>query len=175
MKDALHSFDRVVDGWVVALPVWLKPIMLLFTLFGEPPFTVGVAATVLGYGAALGKPNYTDAGLIALITLAAVSLLKIVLRRARPLNDYSKKMWIKTFSFPSGHAAGSLVSYLMAALIIGNKWPELAVTAWIVAFVGCLFIALSRIYLGAHYASDIIGGWIVGGIGLAAIIIMFVK
>lgn len=169
MKEKIHRFDRVVGGWVAALPRWLKPLMLLFTLIGEPPFTVGVAAAVLGYGAALGKPLYEEAGITALITLAVVSLLKLILRRSRPINAYSKKMWIKTFSFPSGHAAGSLVSYLMAALIVSNKWPELAVTAWSVALVGCFFIALSRIYLGAHYVSDIIGGWIVGGIGLGVI------
>ncbi len=170
MRDALHSFDRVVDNWVMALPRWLKPLMQLFTLIGQPPFTVGVAAAVLGYGFALGKPHYELAGLVALVTLAIVSLLKLALRRARPRNNYSKKMLIKTFSFPSGHAAGSLVSFLMAALIIANKWPDLVVAAWTIALVGCFFIALSRIYLGAHYASDIIGGWIVGGAGLAVII-----
>jgi membrane-associated phospholipid phosphatase len=170
MKDLIHSFDRVVGDWVAALPRWLRPLMLLFTLIGQPPFTVGVAAAVLGYGAALNKPIYIAAGLVSLITLAAVSLLKLVLRRARPRNNYSKNMWFKSFSFPSGHAAGSLVSFVMAALIIGNKWPEFAVTALVVAIIGCFFIALSRIYLGAHYASDIIGGWIVGGVGLAVVI-----
>jgi undecaprenyl-diphosphatase len=170
MRDAVHTFDRVVGDWVARLPLWLKPMMLVFTMIGEPPFTVGVAAAVLGYGAALNKPFYEEAGLIALITITITSLLKFVLRRSRPRNDYSKKMWIKTFSFPSGHAAGSLVSYLMAAMIIANKFPDFTVAAWTVAVVGCLLIALSRIYLGAHYASDIIGGWIVGGIGLAIIL-----
>lgn len=170
MRNGVHAFDRVIGGWVATLPSWLKPLMLVFTMLGEPPFTVGVAAGVLGYGAALGKPFYLEAGLTALITISAAGLLKLILRRARPSSEYAKKMWIKTFSFPSGHAAGSLVSYLMAALIIANKWPEFTVLAWTVALVSCLLIALSRIYLGAHYASDIIGGWIIGGIGLAVIV-----
>jgi undecaprenyl-diphosphatase len=140
-------------------------------MIGEPPFTVGVATLVLGYGFALGKPTYEKAGLIALVTIIVTSLLKFVLRRSRPRNDYSAHMWIKTFSFPSGHAAGSLVSYLMLALIVSNKWPDLAIAAWSIAIVSCLLIALSRIYLGAHYASDVIGGWIVGGIGLVFIIL----
>jgi len=172
MKNGIHAFDRVVDSWVARLPGWLKPIMLVFTMIGEPPFTVGVATLVLGYGFALGKPHYEHAGLIALVTIIVSSILKLVLRRTRPRNDYSAHMWIKSFSFPSGHAAGSLVSYLMLALIVSNKWPELTLYAWIVAAISCLLIALSRIYLGAHYASDIIGGWIVGGVGLLLIVFL---
>ena len=172
MKNGIHAFDRVVDGWAARLPAWLKPIMLVFTMIGEPPFTVGVATLVLGYGFALDKPNYERAGLIALVTIIVSSILKLVLRRSRPRNEYSAHMWIKSFSFPSGHAAGSLVSYLMLALIVSNKWPELALYAWVAAVVSCLLIALSRIYLGAHYASDIIGGWIVGGVGLLLVIFL---
>lgn len=170
MKNSIHAFDRVVGGWVSRLPGWLRPVMLLFTLIGEPPFTVGAATLVLGYGFALGKPPYEKAGLIALVTIIITSLLKFVLRRHRPRNDYSAHMWLKTFSFPSGHTAGSLVSYLMLALIVSNKWPELTVAAWSVALASCFLIALSRIYLGAHYPSDIIGGWIAGGIGLLVIV-----
>lgn len=172
MKDTIHAFDRVIGDWVSRLPSWLRPIMVFFTMLGEPPFTVGVATAVLGYGAALNKPVYVEAGLIALVTIIICGLLKIVLRRSRPKSKYSREMWIKTFSFPSGHAAGSLVSYLMLALIIGQKWPEYALLAWTIAIASCLMIALSRVYLGAHYASDIIGGWIVGGIGLLAIVLL---
>lgn len=171
MRDAVHAFDRVVGGWVSALPSWLKLPMEFFTLIGQPPFTVGAATLVLGYGFALNKDMYEDAGLLAIATIAVTSILKFILRRHRPRNAYADKMWIKTFSFPSGHAAGALVSYFMLALIISNRWPEFTAAAWTTAVIGCFLIALSRVYLGAHYASDIIGGWIVGGLGLLAIII----
>lgn len=144
--------------------------MAFFTLIGQPPFTVGISAVALGYGLALDKPFYLTAGLIAIITITLSSLLKITLHRARPVNDYVKSMMFKTYSFPSGHAAGALVSYGLAALVVASKWPEYAVLAWTVAFISTILVSLSRIYLGAHYTSDIIGGWIVGGIGLAAIL-----
>lgn len=171
MRDAVHTFDRVVGGWVSALPSWLKWPMEFFTLIGQPPFTVGAAMLVLGYGLALNKDIYEDAGLLAIATIAITSILKFILRRHRPRNAYADNMWIKTFSFPSGHAAGALVSYLMLALIVSNRWPEFTVAAWTIAVISCLLIAISRVYLGAHYASDIIGGWIVGGLGLLAIIV----
>lgn len=172
MKRYVRALDRVVGGRVSRLPSWFKPVMQVVTLLGEPPVTVGIAAAVLGYGLALGKEFYQTAGIIALATLAATSLLKLMLRRARPLSEYAMNMWIKTFSFPSGHAAGSLVSFGLAALVISYRWPELAVFAWIVALICVLLISLSRIYLEAHYASDIIGGWVVGSLGLLAILLI---
>lgn len=172
----MRSKIRVFDSWAVAsvnrLPRWLTPIMLLFTLLGQPPFTVGIAAAVLGYGWALEKPFYMTAGIIAFATIAASSLLKIFLRRARPVNEYVEKMLFKTYSFPSGHAAGALVSFGLAALVISFRWPELGPLAWTTAIISILLVSLSRIYLGAHYASDIIGGWIVGGLGLIAIFLI---
>jgi undecaprenyl-diphosphatase len=60
----------------------------------------------------------------------------------------------------------------MAALIVATKWPQFTTVAWTVAVISCFLIALSRVYLGAHYASDVVGGWIVGGIGLVAIILL---
>jgi undecaprenyl-diphosphatase len=146
--------------------------MVFFTLIGQPPFTVGIGATVLGYGWALDKPFYEMAGIVAITTVAASSLLKIFLRRARPVNEYVEKMLFKTFSFPSGHAAGSLVSFGLAALVVSYRWPAMAYEAWAVALVLTFLVSLSRIYLGAHYASDIIGGWIVGAAGLIAILLI---
>jgi undecaprenyl-diphosphatase len=166
MRKYIRHFDRVIGQVITGLPKWVKPIMYIFTWLGEPPFTVGVAAVVLGYGLALGKPLYETAGIIALVTIALGGALKLVLRRKRPITDYAKHMFIKTFSFPSGHAAGSVVSYVMGALIIANRWPEFAAPAITIAVLASILIGISRVYVGAHYASDVIGGWIIGSIGL---------
>jgi undecaprenyl-diphosphatase len=149
--------------------------MLLATLIGQPPVPVAIAAGVFGYGIALGKPQYVTAGTIAVVTFAIGSLLKLFLRRARPANDYVRSMLIQTFSFPSGHAVGSVVCFGLAALVTAVHWPEYAVAIWLSTVVLCILIGISRIYLGAHYASDVLGGWIVGGVGLAVIIIEFVE
>ncbi len=166
MRKRIRSFDKSIDRLVCNLPRYIRPLMLLFTLIGQPPFTVGAAAIVLGYGMAQEKPFYLYAGLIALVTIIISSILKIILHRTRPVSEYVDKMFFKTFSFPSGHAAGALVSYGMAAYVISFRWPELTTISWALALSFVFFISLSRIYLRAHYASDIIGGWIVGGIGL---------
>jgi len=171
-RGTLHAFDRKVGGLVKRLPKWLYPFMELFTLLGQPPITVGISAAVFGYGLALNKPFYLNAGIIAIATITFSSLLKIPLRRARPDNEYVDKMFFKTYSFPSGHAAGAAMSYCLAAIVIGMRWPEWALRVWILSLVMTFFVSLSRIYLGAHFASDIIGGWAVAIVGLG--IILFV-
>jgi len=62
-----------------------------------------------------------------------------------------------TFSFPSGHAMGSMTLAMVAILLAWPtrwRWPVL-----LAAGVFALLVAASRIYLGVHYPSDILGGW----------------
>lgn len=144
--------------------------MLFMTLLGQPPITVGVAAGVAGFGLAGHNQGLVIAGTIAIITFGISSILKLFLRRARPQNDYVRSMLIQTFSFPSGHAAGSLVSFGMLAYILAVNWPDWVAILSSTTLAICFLIGVSRIYLGAHYPSDVIGGWIVGAAGLATIL-----
>lgn len=175
MKESIHSFDRIVGDWIRTLPNWTKPIMELATLIGQPPVPVAIAAGIVGYGIALGKPQYITAGTIALVTFAISGILKVFLHRPRPVNDYVKGMMFHTYSFPSGHAAGSVVCFGLAALVTGAHWPQYAIAIWVSTLLLCILIGVSRVYLGAHYASDVVGGWIVGGIGLFIITIEFLE
>lgn len=62
-----------------------------------------------------------------------------------------------TFSFPSGHAMGSMTLAAVAVFLAWNtrwRWPALIAA---IVFVPC--VGLSRVYLGVHYPSDILGGW----------------
>ena len=93
-------------------------------------------------------------------------LLKLVFQRPRP-----DLPWAKTpldYSFPSGHTMNSLVFYLALALIAWVIWgPRVGIPATIGALILAVLIGISRIYLGAHYFSDVVAGFIAGP-GLAA-------
>jgi len=94
---------------------------------------------------------------VALIGSALLNLMtKQLFARARPT------LWESispqdTFSFPSGHAMGSMTLVMVLILLAWGtrwRWPVLML---VVAF--CLAVGASRIYLGVHYPSDILGGW----------------
>lgn len=87
---------------------------------------------------------------------------KAVVDRIRPVVDMKIGAYAGS-SFPSGHALGSLVAYGALLLVflpaIPRRWRSLAIAmvATIVATVG-----LSRIALGVHFVSDVVGGWLLG-------------
>ncbi len=85
-----------------------------------------------------------------------VKVLKIALHRSRPGLFYDG---VESFAFPSGHATMSVVAYGFLAFLICRKQraPVRLVIATSTAF-GIALIALSRLYLGVHWASDVIAG-----------------
>jgi undecaprenyl-diphosphatase len=68
---------------------------------------------------------------------------------------------VKTQSFPSGHAASSMIFYLALAIALtaGTRWHRAAAGG---AVVLSLLIGTSRVMLGVHWPSDVIGGWAFG-------------
>jgi undecaprenyl-diphosphatase len=95
-------------------------------------------------------------------TLITIHLLKIIIARPRPLHSL---IFEPSYSFPSGHAASSVVVYGLLAYI---AWRYLVKRLWariLVAFAAFLLIVatgFSRVYLGVHYPSDVIAGWAAG-------------
>ena len=68
---------------------------------------------------------------------------------------------VKTSSFPSGHATSSMIFYLTLALALTSemRWRGLAVAG---AILLSFLIGISRVMLGVHWPSDVVGGWAFG-------------
>jgi membrane-associated phospholipid phosphatase len=100
-------------------------------------------------------------------------VLKVVIRRPRPPNP-SDFLPEASWSFPSGHAMLSLIAYGMLAYIllvvvrIAGRGAQLGVVLGAVLLIAG--IGLSRIYLGVHYFSDVVGGFAAGVLWLSACI-----
>jgi undecaprenyl-diphosphatase len=91
------------------------------------------------------------------------SLLKISFQRARP-DLWQALVAEHTYSFPSGHAAMSTVFYggLAAVALHLSKRPVVRVTAIVLAAVAAVTISATRVYLGAHWTTDVVAGMLVG-------------
>ncbi|WP_338469520.1 phosphatase PAP2 family protein [Niallia sp. XMNu-256] len=99
--------------------------------------------------------------------------LKWLFKRERP--DILPLISEESYSFPSGHAMGSFIFYSSLACIIIHlvhkkmgRWIAITINALLILFIG-----LSRIYLGVHYPSDIVGGYLAGTAWLLTCVILF--
>lgn len=98
-------------------------------------------------------------------------LLKTLFARPRPV--FADPVVVESYySFPSGHAMFSLIAYGMLAYLIGlyikNHYARIFVV--FVATLTIVLIGISRMVLGVHYLSDVVGGFIAGGVWLATCI-----
>jgi membrane-associated phospholipid phosphatase len=87
--------------------------------------------------------------------------LKLAFERTRPHFDDSMVV-LYTYSFPSGHTAGSTVFYgiLGSYLVTRTTSRPLQTLIVVVSFLMILLVAASRLYLGAHYLSDVLAGFV---------------
>jgi membrane-associated phospholipid phosphatase len=91
-------------------------------------------------------------------------LFKAIVKRNRP--DYHPAYDLRhSYSFPSGHAMGSTIGYGMLAYVLIMLWPPARRRRWPIIGVAVLIVGLvgfSRVYLGVHYPSDVLGGYAAG-------------
>ena len=98
--------------------------------------------------------------------------LKQIIHRPRPA-DASMFLHRFSYSFPSGHAMGAVFGYGMLAYIIVTFSAErrsIRAAVIVATVLLVLLIGLSRLYLGVHYFSDVVGGYAAGVLWLAACI-----
>ena len=141
---------------------WSDRAMVLITELGDGIVIGLLAAVVLAWllwSRCWRAAAYWGAAIVFGQLIA--TLIKLGLQRPRPLENIYDGL--STYAFPSGHATMSMVAYGFLAVMISRYLP--ATRRWLVyalAALLILFIALSRLYLGAHWLSDILGGLSLG-------------
>ena len=142
-----------------------RPVLLavarVFTALGEPTVLIGaclLCALWLWY-AGRGRLGLTLL-LIALIGRALSEAQKYWIARVRP-DIEPHLVVVRTSSFPSGHATSSMIFYLALAIALTahTRWNRSAAAG---AVLLSLLIGTSRVMLGVHWPSDVIGGWAFG-------------
>ena len=171
--------NNVTDGIdlaiirVVRASALVAPLSILrqVTELGSTTAMMILAIVLLLSELVAGRPwsGITGAATIGLASLGN-ELAKGLMARARP--DLIQPIVVERgYSFPSGHAALSMVGYGVAALLVARSGAPRGVKVAAAFAAGCLvaLIGISRVYLGAHFPTDVLAGWLAGG----AVVLIF--
>ena len=158
-----------IHGW--ASPA-LTTLMIGVTQMGAPSVLITITIIVGVY--LVVKRQAPLAAVLALSTIgasAADESIKLVYHRPRPLAffGYDEPM---TYSFPSGHSTTSICFYgLLAVMLAGSMKSRTHRRAlWTAASLLVLSIGFSRVYLGVHYPTDVLGGYAFGLVWLLGVV-----
>lgn len=170
------AFDSKVIGAIQGLETpLLTKVMKFFTFVGSAPVVIVLSILLIIY---LYRVLHHRLELIlfvsAIIGSAVLNqILKQVFHRVRP--NLHRLIDISGYSFPSGHAMNAFTVYVIISFLlwrhIPSKWGRSLLI--FLSTVMILAIGTSRIYLGVHYPSDIIGGYLASGFWSAAAIWFF--
>lgn len=166
----LRDFDNELALKIQAWPDSLYRLMWMGSWFGDPVIVLSTAFSSFAIALYWDDNSIARAFIWAVFSFCLAGLIKVALMRPRPNNHYATSMWIGGYSFPSGHAFGSLAVYgLLASLAYSRLEHPIGYVVSAAIGVGIFIIGLSRIYLGAHYPRDVLGGWILSATALVLI------
>jgi len=168
--DGSTGIDRSITSWFVEHRAsWLTTVARALSTIGSQKVLLPLVAVVTIVLIVRGARR--QAVLLVVIWAGAIelyTLAKNVVDRPRP----PMHLWLTSASstaFPSGHATQSLSTFaalalVSAAVVSTARRPALAVAVVIAAGVGC-----SRVYLGVHWATDVLAGWLAAACWVALI------
>jgi undecaprenyl-diphosphatase len=164
--DLLKAFDETVYKFLTGfMSEGLTCFMKLMTFIGSGWSITTLAVAIPFFVFILKMKKYYRTALLIPLNIAVGSLLNELLKqlfhRARP--DILRLVKVTDYSFPSGHSMNSMIFYgFLIYLILSfvrsrSKYPAAVVIGFLILLIGT-----SRVYLGVHYASDVIAGFIIG-------------
>jgi membrane-associated phospholipid phosphatase len=159
------SFDNhVMQAVADHRAAWATAVAKATTTVGTTP--VVLVGCVLVAGAvvvALRAYRTALAALLALVmAVVAADVLKHVFGRPRPPRHLAL-VWVSGDAFPSTHAAAT--SAIAVAVLVAFPWPSArtARAAAVIAAVLLGFVGACMVYVGAHWPTDVLAGWVIGG------------
>lgn len=177
-EDVLAGEEIVrVDGPVTRFLIdhrepWLTTAMRLITELGGVRVVVPLLLTV-GLLARRRQGSWRPLVLLALAgsgALLASTSVKLLVARPRPGTD--ALVHALGYGFPSGHSTQAAAAWLAVAVVLGSMTSRVAarVSAGAVALAVIGLVGVSRVYLGVHQTTDVLGGWALGALWLCAVL-----
>lgn len=157
------------DARTLIVPGWTLHLAIAITNIGGAAIRAPIAVAGAIWLYVVGRRREAIAfGLAAATAAIALPLIKIGFARTRP-----DLMWQLVEegkpSFPSGHALGAAVTFPLLGLFTGKRalmWAGIALA---------LLVGLSRVFLGVHWLSDVIGGWLLGAAWICATLALLAR
>ena len=165
-------FDSAIYNLLTAnMNDGLTNIFKSITFFGDEAFIIPVIILSVIIGVILKKIR--SGAIVAIFVMAndfIKALFKLIFQRPRP--EILHLVQEGGFSFPSGHtmAAASLSGILIYLILKSEMDKNLKIVISSILALMALLVGLSRIYLGVHYASDVLGAFIISSILLLILI-----
>jgi undecaprenyl-diphosphatase len=143
----------------------MTAVMRVLAVLGQPLalFALSLAASLVFY-----RAGWHRGAMLLSVTVAGAVLLgaalKLSFQRARPEAFFHDGA--SGYSFPSGHALVSTAMLGGMAMLAATRLesPRARTAVWLVAILAIAAIGFSRVYLGVHYPSDVLGGYAAAGI-----------
>ena len=171
-SDGSTAFDSQVTRWLVdhRTPAWTDAMRIVTWLGSSAvvvPLSILVVVVLL-----IGRRRWL--AVFVALAVGGASLLSVlakdVIGRGRPPVDIRLQQ-SHSSAFPSGHSTQAAATYFALALVVTilTRSRPLRATAWTVAALIVFLVGLSRIYLGMHWATDVLGGWLLGSLWVAGL------
>lgn len=170
ISNKVSLIDKSIHDFVIKFSSEITTsIMKIFTFFGSTIFIVILSIILFIIFMILKQKDkaFKTAGAIIISTIIN-NIIKIIIRRPRP--EYITVVE-KTFSYPSGHTMASTTLYgiLLYLLLKSNLNKTYKIGFGIILGNLPLLVGISRIYLGAHFFSDVFGGYLLSGLILTIV------
>jgi len=158
---AASPYDMSLDSLFCARndPMLLRDAKFI-TFFGQAWVLVPLALAAAAFLAIRRKRRTALLLIMVFVGRLLVELQKIMIARPRP-DACGRFVVTHSYSFPSAHAANSMITFMAIALLLPVRQRNRAIAVGL-ALAATLQVGASRVMLGVHWPSDVIGGWSFG-------------
>ena len=165
LLDTVIILDKQVNAWFFGLrDIFAEKIFLSFTMLGEAVFVI-ILSVIISLLLWHWRKKWQIIALWVVVVGSGVctQIAKLIFHRARPSDALLLE---HSASFPSGHATIAIAFYGFLAYLLLREIKKYRALILAVSILVISAIGFSRLYLGVHYLSDVLAGYLVGAVWL---------